>query len=931
MSAVKQLSLFNFVKQKCTAKQAKATEDPGPSSKEESQLIIDISEDTSKVTNQESEQYQLINLREDPKVEGEFYNDDGIDDEIYAALVKTSKSPSPCCTPVMVYSSDDDEETSFATRFSPQFSPGPDEVDGMSMKVPQSHHAITCSSAALDKSFSIGTATSSTSQLFGDYRGPNNDTSSTAATGSTTEVCSASSLACTTTLEFSSCLPKDIAETIAFPPVQPVKAKYPSTMISKVPRCFTAAWYKQYEWLEYSVETDACYCYPCRLLGAQSVMGKSRPEQVFTLSGFKDWKHATGKKGALVGHSNSLSHKEAMVAWEQYKINSKRGTLLPNQVDNSWDVVIQENKHYIKTIAEVLLLCSRQNISIRGHREGIESSNRGNFLEMFELIAKHDPVVRKRMAITKSAKYTSPMIQNEILGCMGDIVQAKICADVKKAGMYSILADEARDCSKVEQLAIILRYVDLGSATVHERFLTYVEARCQNAESLAAHIISTLNEHKLDTSAIVSQGYDGASVMSGCCTGVQQRIKQVAPQAVYVHCYAHCLNLVLVDTTKIVSEASEFFALMETLYVFMSTNKVHTLYIEQQHHLYPNKPPRQLQKLSDTRCACRFLAVDAVCSTFRAILATLQKVVDSDDKVKVVEAKGILLQVHCFKFLTTLVTFSRLLFLTKQLSDQLQSSQTDMAKAAELVEGTMKTLQQFRSDGEWRKLYKYVSDVASSLNIEVSPLNSRPQRSQRLPKRLEHGVILQSVGSRQPVESHEEYKISLYYPVIDAMMSELYKRFEGNNLALMKAIQCCSPESVHFLDIDHLAPLIEGYNLSKDLLTAECLVAKHTLDEKDLTSISDVLKEIYPLKVAFPTLVKLLQISLTIVVSTAECERSFSCLKRTKSFLRSTMSEERLNNLATLSIERDLSAIISMDEVIQKFAGKDKNRKIKLS
>ena len=160
---------------------------------------------------------------------------------------------------------------------------------------------------------------------------------------------------------------------------------------------------------------------------------------------------------------------------------------------------------------------------------------------------------------------------------------------------------------------------------------------------------------------------------------------------------------------------------METLYVFMSTNKVHTLYIEQQHHLYPNKPPRQLQKLSDTCWACRFLAVDAVCSTFRAILATLQKVV---------EAKGILLQVHCFKFLTTLVTFSRLLFPTKQLSDQLQSSQTDMAKAAELVEGTMKTLQQFRSDGERRKLYKYVSDVASSLNIEVSPLNSRPQRSQ---------------------------------------------------------------------------------------------------------------------------------------------------------------------------------------------------------
>ena len=105
---------------------------------------------------------------------------------------------------------------------------------------------------------------------------------------------------------------------------------------------------------------------------------------MFSLTGFKSWKHATGKMGVLVSHSNSYSHKEAMVAWEQYRINSRHGTLLPNQINDSWNAVIQENKHYIKTIAEVLLLCSRQNISICGHREGTESSNRGNVLEMFE-------------------------------------------------------------------------------------------------------------------------------------------------------------------------------------------------------------------------------------------------------------------------------------------------------------------------------------------------------------------------------------------------------------------------------------------------------------------------------------------------------------------------------------------------------------------
>ena len=206
--------------------------------------------------------------------------------------------------------------------------------------------------------------------------------------------------------------------------------------------------------------------------------------------------------------------------------------------------------------------------------------------------------------------------------------------------------------SKREQLAIVLRYVDLESATIHERFLTYVEAQHMNAEGLSAYILNTLQQqqHRLDPSKIVSQGYDGASVMSSHCTGVQQHVKQVAPQALYVHCYAHSLNLVLVDTTKTVPQAYEFFALMETLYIFISTSKAHTVYIQQQHMLHPDKPLHQVQKLSDIQWVCRFSAIEVVCSTFDAILTTLWCLAEGDDKVKAVEAKGILLQIQCFNF-----------------------------------------------------------------------------------------------------------------------------------------------------------------------------------------------------------------------------------------------------------------------------------------
>lgn len=119
-----------------------------------------------------------------------------------------------------------------------------------------------------------------------------------------------------------------------------------------------------------------------------------------------------------------------------------------------------------------------------------------------------------------------------------------------------------------------------------------------DAENLSIYILDTLKKYGLDPKMIVSQEYDGASVMSGTNSGVQKRIKQVAPQAEYVHCYAYCLNLVLVDSCKIVNEAANFFTLVEALYVFLLSAKVHEVYIKTQSELYPSKQVQHLSRLS---------------------------------------------------------------------------------------------------------------------------------------------------------------------------------------------------------------------------------------------------------------------------------------------------------------------------------------------
>ena len=61
--------------------------------------------------------------------------------------------------------------------------------------------------------------------------------------------------------------------------------------------------------------------------------------------------------------------------------------------------------------------------------------------------------------IPNNAKFTSPHIQNSLINIMASGVQEIICNNICAAGFYSLLADETKDISKREQLAIVLPYV----------------------------------------------------------------------------------------------------------------------------------------------------------------------------------------------------------------------------------------------------------------------------------------------------------------------------------------------------------------------------------------------------------------------------------------------------------------------------------------
>jgi hypothetical protein len=72
-----------------------------------------------------------------------------------------------------------------------------------------------------------------------------------------------------------------------------------------------------------------------------------------------------------------------------------------------------------------------------------------------------------------------------------------------------------------------------------------------------------------------------------------------------------------------------------------------------------------------------------------------------------------------------------------------------------------------------------------------------------------------------------------------------------------------------------------------------------------------------------------MRILLTIPVTVASGERSFSKMKLIKTYLRSTMSQDRLSSLGTLSIEKNIAENLDFSTLIKDFGDK-KARKINL-
>ncbi|CAL9687151.1 unnamed protein product [Knipowitschia caucasica] len=465
-----------------------------------------------------------------------------------------------------------------------------------------------------------------------------------------------------------------------------------------------------------------------------------------------------------------------------------------------------------------------------------------------------------------------------------------IIGEIRSADFVSIQADETMDISTQCQLVLVIRFIDKAHH-VQERFFEFIPLQSATADSIATALLHRLSSILPDDqrSKLISQAYDGASVMRGATGGVQKKVQDVYVNAHYVHCYAHQLNLIMQQVTSHIPKVSHFFSDLAGFSSFFSRSPKRTSVLDR-------VVAHRLSRASTVRWNFHIRAVNTIFEHKEDLLQCFGNIRDSGelDPTTVREAGGFvrLLEDDSFSFFLNL--FHLIMPHVDILYSQLQKRTIDSVFVQGIMQKFTDNIQKIRDS-----LFTLCGEHSGS-------------RSQLAKKRRTLGPgELQRVSTEvcDTILVHAKQRFAFTKHLISATLLQA-DRFQQYHSQF--------PEAA-------LNTTVEAYPmLNKNKLKTE-LSLIYSNDEFKSCSSAVALYQLFMennLQDTFSETVALLKILITTPMTTAESERCFSTLKRIKTFLRNTMSQDRLNALAMLSMEKNLIKTIPdfNQRVIEKFA-----------
>jgi hypothetical protein len=659
----------------------------------------------------------------------------------------------------------------------------------------------------------------------------------------------------------------------------------------------------------YSPYQGSVYCFVCRLFSSKECKFSSG-------SGYSDWKHAATR---IAEHENNADHGRCMLIYcSRHKTAGRLDSALAIQFEteqNYWRNVLQ------RVVAVVRFLCAR-GLPFRGDNEIIGSQKNGTYLGILELISEFDPFLKEHIRLHGNAgkgnpSYLSATICDEFVTVMGSHVMAKIIGELKSAKYYSISVDSTPDISHIDQLSVTVRYVLDGKPI--ERFLEFVPIFGHSGETLCNVVVDFLTAKGISLDDCRGQSYDNASNMAGKYNGLQAKLKEQNPLIVYVPCAGHSLNLVGNLAAACCEKSTSFFGFVQRIYSFfaVSTHRWTVL-------TTALGPRLVVKRLIDTRWSARRDAVHALFEGYNEVKEALSKLADDMEQSAETRLEA---STHC-KTMDKLETAILLAF-WHDILNRFNEVSKAMQKSDVLLSTVVKL---------FKSLLSFVDDIREQFTEFESQAKSRLPNSdysdtnRRVRKRSTRITLFDGPAVETAMDSRTTFRVSTFLPVVDSLKTELERRGQAYT-EIHERFGFLIDRNLKDLSHEFFSAKCQALALTyKDDLVADDLVSElsqfrhycHSHADNEIEALGAA--EQYSLLKAdgvesvFPNVEVALRIYLSLMVSNCTGERSFSRLKLLKTPHRSTMSQDRLNCCALMSIENDILQQIDFTDIITEFA-----------
>ncbi|XP_031781025.2 zinc finger MYM-type protein 1-like [Nasonia vitripennis] len=274
-------------------------------------------------------------------------------------------------------------------------------------------------------------------------------------------------------------------------------------------------------------------------------------KMAFVEEGYGCWKNAVSR---FKNHEKSELHLHSIEV--TLAKNNKRSIIDHLSLAKKKEMI--ESRTALTKIFTTVLVLAKQGLALRGHDE-----DRSNLLQFLHLRAEDVPELKSWLQRT-GHKWVHHSIIDEIIVLYSENLLNIIVNEIKCNKYYSIMIDETSDVSRLGQVSICLRTVS-HNFVVKEHFMEFCNTGNTKSETLLKIVTEYLAKITLSINDLRGQCYDGASNVSGKITGLQTRIRELEPRALFVHCSAHSLNLVVQDALEDIQFVRNFIGMIKEI------------------------------------------------------------------------------------------------------------------------------------------------------------------------------------------------------------------------------------------------------------------------------------------------------------------------------------------------------------------------------